>query len=700
MASHEVVDLVLSDEEDGSKTFASPSVTTTSQIDLTENDSFVAPPLQLTTPRARRLAATARPGASSSLAVVKSVVTNPQLTSDVCATGTISTSTTSAAAPAAGHGSGGSGVSLNRRPRLSRCTCCLREDVPRRETFCLEGCGHLLCPACSTALDTESLVYCPVRHCGTRVSVRDLALLLPQSAWGALQAKRLFSFRERAEKGVRCPGCSGWVEASPLNAAAGAGALVAGGGSGNSGGKHRQGTVKEKAATLLSVPAITCRICSTTVCRFCGARVGGRNNKSTASAGSGSHGAHGPSCTDWKLWAAAGLLDLLEQLVANPADVVLTGPVGPIKMAAETGGRGRGRGRGNVVGRGGGGGRGRGRGSRGGGRGGGAWGNWSSYVWGSGGGRGISSKWSKGTGYGGAGDEVASSQALAIAQEAEGRADRAMVVVMDAFTSCLPESAEEFPEYLAELVALVRGSSLLQVVCDYLRNDSLMDIAQRSDLYLSLFKLVKAFARHELLAPLVDHVPPKKKAGGSSQNDDGSAHTVAVIDATGGNSSPKGKGKGKVAINGDSGDGGRSGVAEEDDEEEDVSVADLLANTNRQAKVYAQAPGAGDRKAGAAAISTLAFARQVMKVHDEVKQSLGELRVLAESRASTAAMTAIISATGTAGVAGAGLGRKRKREEQDIVEVSLESRYLRELGDSRFELVQLLNDGSHHFASQ
>lgn len=63
-------------------------------------------------------------------------------------------------------------------------------------------------------------------------------------------------------------------------------------------------------------------------------------------------------------------------------------------------------------------------------------------------------------------------------------------------------------------------------------------------------------------------------------------------------------------------------------------------------------------------------------------------------------MTAITAATGTAGVAGAGLGRKRKREEQDIVEVSLESRYLRELGDSRFEVVQLLNGGSHHFAPQ
>ena len=52
-------------------------------------------------------------------------------------------------------------------------------------------------------------------------------------------------------------------------------------------------------------------------------------------------------------------------------------------------------------------------------------------------------------------------------------------------------------------------------------------------------------------------------------------------------------------------------------------------------------------------------------------------------------------------MAGAGLGRKRKREQLDCVEVSLESRYLMELGDSRFEVVPLLGSGRpHHFAAQ
>lgn len=72
-----------------------------------------------------------------------------------------------------------------------------------------------------------------------------------------------------------------------------------------------------------------------------------------------------------------------------------------------------------------------------------------------------------------------------------------------------------------------------------------------------------------------------------------------------------------------------------------------------------------------------------------------------QARASSPAVVALTAAMGVGGVAGAGLGRKRKREAADIVEVSLESRYLSELGDSRFELVPLLGQGmSHHFASQ
>lgn len=73
----------------------------------------------------------------------------------------------------------------------------------------------------------------------------------------------------------------------------------------------------------------------------------------------------------------------------------------------------------------------------------------------------------------------------------------------------------------------------------------------------------------------------------------------------------------------------------------------------------------------------------------------------AQARASSPAVVALTAAMGAGGVCGAGLGRKRKREAADIVEVSLESRYLSELGDSRFELVPLLGHGkSHHFSSQ
>lgn len=72
-----------------------------------------------------------------------------------------------------------------------------------------------------------------------------------------------------------------------------------------------------------------------------------------------------------------------------------------------------------------------------------------------------------------------------------------------------------------------------------------------------------------------------------------------------------------------------------------------------------------------------------------------------QARASSPAVVALTAAFGPEGVAGAGLGRKRKREATDIVEVSLESRYVSALGDSRFKLVPLLGPGqSHHFSAQ
>lgn len=70
-----------------------------------------------------------------------------------------------------------------------------------------------------------------------------------------------------------------------------------------------------------------------------------------------------------------------------------------------------------------------------------------------------------------------------------------------------------------------------------------------------------------------------------------------------------------------------------------------------------------------------------------------------QARASLPSVVALVAAMGTGGVAGAGLGRKRKREAADIVEVSLESRYLADLGDRRFELVPGLGL-SHYFSAQ
>lgn len=68
---------------------------------------------------------------------------------------------------------------------------------------------------------------------------------------------------------------------------------------------------------------------------------------------------------------------------------------------------------------------------------------------------------------------------------------------------------------------------------------------------------------------------------------------------------------------------------------------------------------------------------------------VGLLSSNSQIRSSSAAVKAIVQKTGAGGVVGAGLGRKRKREELDCVEIPLESRYLVELGDCRFGLMNL-----------
>lgn len=353
----------------------------------------------------------------------------------------------------------------------STCVMCTNEE--NRPLFTLERCEHALCPACvMTKISAPVTPVCP--SCGEAVSVRDLALILEENAWCELQTKRVAAFRERASKGCRCPSCETWVEppsSSSSEQPRGAGGIVEVGAGGRSSGGRGGGTARQRAESLLSSPPLVC-LQGHYLCQFCGVKLKPR--------------APGCACGCAKLLAFSGLLSLLEELAANPASVELCGPVGPLPKLGGGRGRGggkRGRGRGSysfMAGRGGGGG----------GRGGASWealfSGASGFGYGGYGGGGakssISSKWSKGTGYGGSGDAAAAASAQAMAAEAESRADRAMVVVFDALAKCLPARGDS-PEHLPELLALVRESSLLQLVCAYLRNDSLMDIAKRRELY-------------------------------------------------------------------------------------------------------------------------------------------------------------------------------------------------------------------------
>lgn len=344
-------------------------------------------------------------------------------------------------------GSGGNSTS-GKGLKLSKCPSCSANNIPHGQMFILERCGHGVCPACMVAnVTSSSNPVCPVPGCGAPVVVRDLALVLHEDAWEALQARRLAAYRMRVYKGVNCPGCSVWFEAS---SAVHDPAVIMGraGQSGSTAGvgcRSGVGTVQERLNRLMLTPQLLCKTCSTCACQFCGSKV--KRHQTIKLCG----------CGDSKLWSASGLLEFLDEIVENPTDVALTDPVENTKTV--NGARGSDRGRSSGRGRSG---RGKGKSIK--------------------GPHGISSKWSKGTGYGGAGDKAAADAAKAAAAEAESRADRAMAVVIDALISCLP-TIGEYPEHIPELLAMVRESSLLQVVCAYLRNDSLMDIAKRRELY-------------------------------------------------------------------------------------------------------------------------------------------------------------------------------------------------------------------------
>lgn len=502
MGSHEIVDLALSDDDEGGNSNKNNCLAPqeNQQIDLTDECVEIPPPRA---PLSPRTAATPHNQAGSLDVADNVTIVNSALKSeDVLASNgclASSTSTPGTAVPVEAGSTGSSGTASSHGGSGAReCASCTNQDVPLRHTFSLERCRHRLCPACMVAnvsgvrcSSSPADPVCPLIGCAMPVSVRDLALVLDEQAWCALQARKLAAFRGRAQQGVRCPGCAAWVEACSTEenvvvggdrrgggrsgACRGAGgkAAAAGGNSSEGGG----GTARQRADRLLSTPLLVCKTCRTRACQFCGARA---NKQSPPCA-----------CGGATLWSASGLLALLEELVENPADVTLTGPVGPLKKssaARKPAATGNGRGRGSSSGGRGAytfSGRGRGRGK----------GGWGAYLgpgglleygdawgaWGAGN-NGISSKWSKGTGYGGSGDSAAAAAAQAVAAEAESRADRAMGVVFDALASRLP-SRGEYPEHVPELVALVRESSLLQVVCAYLRNDSLMDIAKRLELY-------------------------------------------------------------------------------------------------------------------------------------------------------------------------------------------------------------------------
>ncbi|CAM9922062.1 unnamed protein product, partial [Discosporangium mesarthrocarpum] len=394
-------------------------------------------------------------------------------------------------------------------PEMVECGVC-NTQAEAHTFFCLDACGHKLCPTCvATHICNGSSVdpVCPMTGCSSSVSVRNLALLLQEDAWESLQARRLEAFRGTLKKGVRCSCCKGWIdvgsakggpndveveviERAPMTISA--------------------PVAKKKCRDLLVVPKVNCPACKAVVCRMCG------------------HSYRHHACGATKLYSLDGLLSFLEELAGSHPNAHSTGQANSSPLKGQSGrgrrrGRGQGRGRGREHGH-------------------------PSYRSNF---NGISPKWSKGTGYGGGADKAVVAAGVQKANQAEAREDTAVEATLKAVGSCLP-GPSEMPAEMPELIRMLRESVLLQSLCSYLRNDSLMDIAKRKGLYVILLDLVQCFSKHELLAPLIDSLPRKNRRdkggkGGSRKQTERKGARESV-ETSGSRDTTKGKGKGKLEV--------------------------------------------------------------------------------------------------------------------------------------------------------
>eukprot|EP00051_Salpingoeca_urceolata_P015660 m.204421 g.204421 ORF g.204421 m.204421 type:complete len:780 (+) comp18469_c2_seq1:318-2657(+) len=197
--------------------------------------------------------------------------------------------------------------------------------------------------------------------------------------------------------------------------------------------------------------------------------------------------------------------------------------------------------------------------------------------------------WSKGTGFGGSAGNSGATAAVQKAQAAEEQRNAQVANILRALVEELRElGADGFTgsgscagyKGMLALHATLHTSLLRDVLMALLHNDSLLEITStQSDLYDALYSFLLAAAEHPLMLGVLNNRDPFRRQFQKQAEAD-----VAVVDVT-----PGSKRKAARSVPDDGGE------SDEDDNDDGVSVVDLLRGLNKQVKLFrkqcAKTPG-------------------------------------------------------------------------------------------------------------
>eukprot|EP00898_Chlorokybus_atmophyticus_P001859 jgi/Chlat1/2674/Chrsp18S02980 len=267
--------------------------------------------------------------------------------------------------------------------------------------------------------------------------------------------------------------------------------------------------------------------------------------------------------------------------------------------------------------------------------------------------RGGSSKWARGTGYGGNHYEAVDEASLDGARWRQQTSDSQLQAAAAALTQVLSEASCDdgvagtaSPSRLL-CVAMQAGGHVAGMLRSLLANDSMLDVGDRRSLYLQMLALLRAIGSHAELLPILCE---RQRA------DDANA-------------------------------GGRGEGEKEDEDEGPASVVDVLKGLHVQSQVFLKAQGSHDLEMDEVGIAAMGVALDVRTSFEQVKASVDVWK---------ASTTQALQSDGAVEVTD---GPKPKAV---VNAAAREKVYMDEIRELQFDMVSLLEKGhyAHYFRQE